>query len=415
MATETDSGMLRTLVGAATVDPRWLPDIARVTTDAILRALPELEADEELRVATYASTESVLRLLADMLALEQPASDGDPPPAAIALARELVRRGVPMDVLLRAYYVGHAAFFQGYVRHVNEEIADPADRARAVELGAAWTFEYVQALSHGLIARYTDERERWVRSALAVRTETVRALLAGERFDQRLASQRLVYELDREHLAFCVWGDDERASDEDFAALELIAQRVAQALGSSGPLVVPLDSNLVAAWIGDHDDLTAAEVEQVREAAGPALVAFGTRSRRTDGFCRSHREAMHTRRVARLAGRRPGSVIRFPDVALTALSSLDLDLARDFVAHELGGLTADDDATRRVAATLRVYLEESGNRRKTAQRLGVHENTVKNRLRTAEGLLGRPAEERIAETLLALRLWRLTRDPDREG
>ena len=47
---------------------------------------------------------------------------------------------------------------------------------------------------------------------------------------------------------------------------------------------------------------------------------------------------------------------------------------------------------------------------RTAQRLGVHENTVKNRVRAARELLGHPPEERVAEVLVALRLARLTRD-----
>jgi DNA-binding PucR family transcriptional regulator len=57
---------------------------------------------------------------------------------------------------------------------------------------------------------------------------------------------------------------------------------------------------------------------------------------------------------------------------------------------------------------LRAYLEEHASPRRTARRLGVHENTIKNRVRAIAELRGRPADERIAETLLALRLARLT-------
>jgi DNA-binding PucR family transcriptional regulator len=102
-------------------------------------------------------------------------------------------------------------------------------------------------------------------------------------------------------------------------------------------------------------------------------------------------------------------VTRYEDVALTAVASADMDLARDFVARELGPLAEQDDDTVRLAATLRVYLEERASPRRTAQRLGVHENTVKNRVRTIRGLLGHAPEERVAETLVALRLARLTR------
>ena len=116
---------------------------------------------------------------------------------------------------------------------------------------------------------------------------------------------------------------------------------------------------------------------------------------------------MSARRVAQLAGRRPGTVTQFADVTLMALASVDQRAARDFVAAELGPLAAQDDDTRRLAATLRAYLEERSSPRRTVQRLGVHENTIANRLRAVEELRGRPADERIAETLIALRLARL--------
>jgi len=74
------------------------------------------------------------------------------------------------------------------------------------------------------------------------------------------------------------------------------------------------------------------------------------------------------------------------------------------VAAELGTLARHDDDTLRLAATLRAYLEEQASPRRTARRLGVHENTVKNRVRAIEDLRGRPADQRVAETLLALRL-----------
>jgi DNA-binding PucR family transcriptional regulator len=100
--------------------------------------------------------------------------------------------------------------------------------------------------------------------------------------------------------------------------------------------------------------------------------------------------------------------MRYEDVALTAVASVDMELAREFVARELGPLPAQDDDTVWLAATLRVYLEEQASPRRTAQRLGVHENTVKNRVRSVRDILGHPPEQRVAEVLVALRLVRLT-------
>jgi DNA-binding PucR family transcriptional regulator len=49
--------------------------------------------------------------------------------------------------------------------------------------------------------------------------------------------------------------------------------------------------------------------------------------------------------------------------------------------------------------------------RRTAARLGVHENTVEARMRTVAELLPHPATERSPELLVALRLARLTERP----
>jgi DNA-binding PucR family transcriptional regulator len=140
------------------------------------------------------------------------------------------------------------------------------------------------------------------------------------------------------------------------------------------------------------------------------LAAFGSAGSGVAGFRRSHNEAMHARRVARLTRRRPGFVTRWEDVALAAVASVDLELTKQFVASELGRLAGGDDLTARLAATLRVYLEEQMSPRRAAQRLGVHENTVTNRVRAAQDQLEWPIGERACELQVALRLAALARD-----
>lgn len=396
---------LRRALARFTASPDWLVEVSEAITEAIHAELPELNADADLRASTYASTESVLRLLAEMIAAGRPAAEAEPPAAAIDYARELVRHGLPIDTLLRAYHVGQAIFFDRWAATLRSQIEEPLALASAIQDGASWTFEYLRALTPDLIQRYADERERWVRSAAALRSETVRALIDGERSDVATASRRLRYELDRTHLAFVVWNDE--PDESDLGALELQAAKLAGELGGASPLLVPLSGHVVAAWIGARGELPAPPAT----LPDGASAAFGRPGSGVDGFCRSHREALSARRVAQLAQRRPGAVTSFADVALTALASVDERAAREFVAAELGPLAADEDDVRRLAETLRAYLEQRSSPRRTAQRLGVHENTIKNRVRAIEALRGRPADERIAETLVALRLAR-TVPPD---
>ena len=120
---------------------------------------------------------------------------------------------------------------------------------------------------------------------------------------------------------------------------------------------------------------------------------------------------MHARRVATLTGRQPGGIVNYEDVALIAIATSDAGQARDFVLRELGSLTEDSDEARRLAATLRVYLDEGSSARRAAKRLGVHENTIKNRIRAAEEHIGHPVTEHVAELLVALRLAVLARAP----
>jgi DNA-binding PucR family transcriptional regulator len=82
----------------------------------------------------------------------------------------------------------------------------------------------------------------------------------------------------------------------------------------------------------------------------------------------------------------------------------DLDEARRFVHAEIGPLMEDSDASRRLAATLEVFLQEESSFVRAARRLGIHENTVAYRVRRAEELLGHRAADRQLELRAALRL-----------
>jgi len=402
---------LRDLVLRFADDPGWVPAIAGELTDAIHRELPELRADDELREATRASTQSVVELFVDHVRRNRALDDADPPQAAVAFARDLVRRGMPIDALLRSYHIGHATFFARWTGDVHASVGEPADVARLIEEAAVSTFTFVQALDGGLVRRWADERDQWVRTTAAVRAARVRALLAGEDDDAHGAGHALGYDLGPVHTAFVVWAaEDGPPGGADPAAVERAAGAAADALGGRARLIVPLAGRLTAGWVAGGDPRRVEDHAHLREALGGARLAVGTPAAGLEGFRHSHDDAMAAQRVARLSGRRAGSVVRYGATAVAALASADLDRARRFVAAELGTLVAPDDEARRLAATLRIYLEEGLSPRRTARRLGVHENTVGNRLRTIETRLGHPVQPRLTELLVALRLLPLVRD-----
>lgn len=91
-----------------------MASVSRDITDAIHAELPDVDADPELR-GTYASTDNVLRLLVDLSRSSLPPQEALPPPAAVDYAREFVRRGLPLDSLLRAFHIGQAAMLRIYL------------------------------------------------------------------------------------------------------------------------------------------------------------------------------------------------------------------------------------------------------------------------------------------------------------
>ena len=391
------------VVVAIGIDERWLDAVAEKIAAAIHAELPELRGDEELEAATLQSSRSILRLFLATVESGLPAQGHQPPPQAVAYAREFVRRELPVETLIRTYQVGQACFFRCFAEAVKDSLDDPEAVATAMEQGARWNLEFVEGLLLGLLRHYGEERDRWVRSAAAVRWETISALLAGEVTDHQQAAARLSYRLEGHHRAFVLWIEDDAAGDSGGAMVERAAAELTDRLGAANRLLVPGGPSLVYGWIGSDAEITLPEEVILPGTVEGTRAAFGTDATGVDGFVRSHREAMDARRVARLSGS-TGSVVVYPEVSLASLASVDPDLARTFVVDELGALAGADPATRQLRETALVYLQNLASPLRTAQVLDVHANTISNRIRRAEELLGRPVDQRLAETLVALRL-----------
>ncbi len=407
--TPTAAGVLRDAVLALLGDAEWTRGVSAEVTEAVAGELPEIARDEVLQAAVLASNVASLQLFAEMVLADRPPGNAEPPPESVALAQELVRRGVGIDVLLRGYHASEAAFFSHFVARVHAEPRFAATASTAIEEGARWLFAFVGALTREIAERYAEERERWIRSTAAARLRDVRAVLSAEATDAPTLSTRLRYPLERTHIAVVLWSDAPAAAEREpvQAMLERAAAELADALGATGTLVVGLEDDVVAVWMAGVQRAAAERVSDVALAARlgpPPHGASGLPGIGISGFRKSHEQAMHARRVARLMGAAPGVIVRYDDVALTAIATVDLEQARDFARRELGGLAGDTAEARRVAATVRIYLEEGSSARRAASRLDVHENTIKNRIRAAEDLIGHPITTRVAELLLALQI-----------
>ncbi|MDX6663831.1 MAG: hypothetical protein QOG68_37 [Solirubrobacteraceae bacterium] len=365
--------------------------LADVALESLDREMPLLRDDADLRELARSSAVANLLLVAEIARGAVALADVVPPAQAIAFARELARRNVPMSELARTYRVGQHSMWRFGVAEIRRSMTDDAEVAAAVEQLTDATFATGEVLMSTALERYATERDRWVRSADALRRETVQAVLDGHAIDPATASARLRYDLRRTHVAFLVWVGDDEGDPESGAA----------AAGGAGALIVPLRAGVTAGWCAP-DALNLAALD-----GGDARVAVSNPGEGVEGFRRAHAEAVEARRIARLGP--PGPPVRYADVALAALLTKDLAQAQAFADRELAGLRSADPATQRIADTVLALLETQGSPRRAAQRLGVHENTVAKRVKTAEELLGHAVEERPAELLAALIIDRLTR------
>ncbi|HKV19734.1 MAG TPA: helix-turn-helix domain-containing protein [Mycobacterium sp.] len=378
---------------------------ANVHTSALL---PELLVSAEALEVNRSSTEASIRDFAAVL-MEgaDPAATVDLPAATLAYARDGAQHGVELTTLMRSYRLAHAVIARCFSEILDVRAGNAEDRKLAAELGSAWMFAYVDAALCQAEQVYTAERDRWSRSAAASQVETITTILAGQPIDNDVATRRLRHEVRRWHIAAVAWLDTHEEGRNTQAILEAAIRDIASAIGNQNPLLYPLGILSVAAWVSSHSETPSKVLDELRiqaTAAPGARVAIGEPGHGLAGFRSSYVEALEAQRIARLAQRPVGTITRYRAVALRAIATVDIEQSRTFVRRELGRLGETDETTRRLAATVRAFLEENCSRGRTAKRLHVHENTVAYRIRQAEELLGRPVDKRTLELRAALAL-----------
>ncbi|MFB1298050.1 PucR family transcriptional regulator [Mycobacterium sp. pW049] len=381
-------------------------EIAALANEHTSARLPELLASPEAIEVNRSSTEASIRDFAAVLIDgADPADAADLPAPTLAYARDGAQHGVELTTLMRSYRLAHAAIARCFVEILDAHADNADDRKLAAELGSAWMFAYVDAALCQAEQVYTAERDRWVRSAAASQVDTIRTILAGQPIDTEVATRRLRHEVRRWHVAVIAWLDTHEEGRNTQAILESAVRDIGSAIGNQNPLLYPLGILSVAAWVSTHSEIPSKVLDQLRfrtTAAPGVRVAIGEPGRGLTGLRSSHVEALEAQRIARLAQWPVGTVTRYQTVSLRAIATVDVEQTRTFVRRELGRLGETDETTRRLAATVRTYLDENCSRGRTAKRLHVHENTVAYRIRQAEEMLGRPIDKRTLELRAAL-------------
>jgi hypothetical protein len=366
----------------------------------ILERIPEAGADDELRGLTLGSCSSNLEAALSMVRHGIDVSAATAPVTALEHARAMAARGYSVDVMLRFYRIGHAYFTERILAGIPEVVPDPGLALAVVADLQRYAFAYADRISSEVAAAYVAELDRLQNRVRAARTDAVRALLAGDAIDPGRAERTLGHKLTGWQTAFVCW------TGRDDTDLSRTGAAVAVHLGSAHPLLVPDGVQALWGWVSTTraPSLAAADLAPLAERIPDGTrVTIGGALHGAAGFRASHAQAQRARRVLELAGS-GAPATAYAELALVDLMSADLTLARGFVAAELGSLAVVGQREDEERRTLLAVLDAQGGLAAAAAELGVHRNTVLQRLRRAEERVGHPMTERVAELHAALRL-----------
>ena len=319
---------------------------------------------------------------------------GAPPTAAQLelMHRSAARRAqerVPLDAVVGAYFLGaHECLDHVLADAGPDDLADVIAAQRLL-------LRYLNAVTGSVFAGYIAESHAALGEQQSARQALLSALLDGG--PVRQAAERAGLRLPAGYWVVSVAADrhpDEHTPGVDAsiaAGRKLRRMRavldgrghgaVLSALAPDGGLVlVP-----TAAAPGDLTDADwerlAALLRQVARAGGSELTAAAEPARPQD-VPRAARLAAEVRQVAGGCGRGPG-LYRLDDVLVEYQLTLPSP-ARDQLAALLAPLEGRGD----LLDTLRTFLATGLDRRRTAERLHIHPNTVDYRLRRTTALTG---------------------------
>jgi len=384
-----------------------LPELCQAVTDSILEQIEPLSQDQVIIDLLTVSVESNVTTLVHVIGYQIDSYPADAPPAALAYARRLAQRGVPVGELLRAYRVGQACFMQWCYQELAVQARDLTTALAAAMRLTESTFSYIDRVSELVLTAYVRARDEWVRNTVAVRTAQVRSLLAGGPIEVNRVEPALGYRLRQYHLGIVAWVEEAARTEGTLVELERMAGRLADHLSEGArALFVSRDESSAFIWmpLGSEQALRTDVLGGTPLTSDvSARLAVGEPAEGPEGFRVTIREALRAHAVALIAGPAAPRVIRFGEVAPVALLAEDIGAARSWVGRALGPLAADDDQTARLRETLHVFLSTGGSYQETAERLSLHKNTVFYRVRKAQEVRGRKvADDRFIVELALL-------------
>ncbi|WP_251446631.1 MULTISPECIES: PucR family transcriptional regulator [unclassified Microbacterium] len=402
-------------VVAGRLDAR-LPEIVRDMRDHLATRIDDLGGDPLLVEMLQSSIEGNVATICHVLANDIGIESLQPTTAAVEYAVRLAQRDVSLGALTRAYYLGQSMLLRLALDEVEHLDVSESARMEVVRGVAETIHRYIDWILQYVSTVHDTERRRWWSARATLNASTVLKVLRGDEVGEKAFAGATTYELAGSHLALISWVDGE-PDNEAQQRMDTVIRRIAGLLRSPRPpLTSAADGATAWAWIAGAghriDDVTRAGIDDLVASSGGIRVAFGLPGSGTEGFRRSHEQAATARLIA-LGTRRYARAATVgyddPDVAVLALLTKDPAATRAWIAETLGTLAAPGSAAQQIRDTLRVYYATGENHTRTATELGLHRNTVRQRVaRFQSERAGRSTDP--LEIALALRVHEALRE-----
>lgn len=352
-----------------------LPEVTRGMRAVLAQAISELVGDDRLMELLGGAIEGNVSTILHMLRHRIPLPEVEVPSAAVAHARRLAQRGVPVFAMMRAYRLGQGYLLEECFAEFSRNCPDPQLGLLAYNAINGRLLGYIDWVSQEVVTIYEIERDQWVRNRDAARAAQVQEIVAGRDGTDLTATAEatLRYRLSQHHVA-AILGTDDETTPDSLSRLETAVTALATELcDGATPLTVAADGSTTWAWFPRGPNAEDADVQrivariQAAELNGVRVSLGGTASG-VEGFRDSHRQAVDARRVLLNGGASARRVIgyRQPGVATAALLAHDIEHARGLVRAVLGPLAADDSSSERQRETLLSFLECGSNYTATA-------------------------------------------------
>lgn len=308
---------------------------------------------------------------------------GEPPPVVTEQARAAARHRIPPETAMRRY----TAAERRLARHARQKGADIDPQ----ELEAA--LSSLDAAFERLIATVADEYRRVEQSRPgsleARKVARARRLLAGEPTDPSM----LEYDLGGHHLGLVAGS----------AEAQPLLRRLARDLGCNS-LLLPSSPNELWAWLGSgREPIDAGAVrEWLAAEIGPEeRIGLGEPKHDRHGWRLTHNQAQGALWVARA---RQAPMAEYSEVGLLASIAGDPLMTTSLHERFLEPLSSGPDGGELRRQTLLAYFRADKRSGSAGPMLGVSRQTVGNRIKKAEELIGQQLEECGQALRIALEL-----------